>query len=167
MTFDSRLLSQDHHLESFDSGQPALDEWLKREALRAQQQNTARTYVWTRRGEETVVAYYSIVPTEVHRDEVSRAMSGGVTPIPAYLLARLALDSSLHGRGLGPQLLLDALDVIVRASATVAGRLILVDAIGPEAHAFYQRHDFQPIAGSMRLVMKTSTARAALEPGLR
>lgn len=29
-------------------------------------------------------------------------MAGGVTVIPAYLLARLALDVALHGQGLGP-----------------------------------------------------------------
>lgn len=165
MTFASVPLREDQELELFDSGQPVLDEWLRCQALRAQLQDTARTYTWTKQGEIEVLAYYSIVPTQVHRAAVSRAMSGGVSTVPAYLLAKLALDRSLQGRGLGTHLLLDALEVIVRASTAAAGRLILVDAIGPEAHAFYRKHDFQPITGSMRLVMKTSTARAALMLG--
>jgi GNAT superfamily N-acetyltransferase len=89
-------------------------------------------------------------------------MAGGVEVVPAYLLARLALDQSLHGQGLGSELLIDALQVIVAAAETAAGRLILVDAIDDAAHAFYRHHDFVPIAGGRRLAMKVATARAAI-----
>lgn len=83
--------------------------------------------------------------------------------IPAYLLARLAVDRSLHGQGLGSELLYDALDTIVSAAEVAAGRLIVVDAIDETVRGFYRRHDFQPVEGSTdRLVMKTATARKAL-----
>lgn len=160
--YRSQSLDEAHDLAGFESGQPALDEWLKREALRAQRQDTARTYVWTEPAEPKVVAYYSVVPTEVRRDDVSRSMSGGLSTVPAFLLARLALDQSLQGRGLGSQLLLDALEVIVRASTMASGRLIVVDAIDDVAHAFYRHHNFCPVEGGNRLVMKVATARAAL-----
>jgi hypothetical protein len=38
-----------------------------------------------------------------------------------------------------------------------------VDALDDAAHSFYRHHDFQPIQGSRRLVMKVATARAAVE----
>jgi GNAT superfamily N-acetyltransferase len=160
----SRRLTEEHQLDRFDCGHPVLDDWLQREAMRAQRQDTARTYVWTLSTQPWVVAYYSIAPTTVRRGDVSRSMSGGVSVIPAYLLARLALDRQLHGQGLGAELLMDALGVIVKAAGMSAGRLIVVDAIDEAAHAFYTHHDLRPIEGGMRLVMKISTARKLIQP---
>jgi len=85
--------------------------------------------------------------------------------VPGYLLARLALDVSLHGQGLGSELLIDALQVTVAAGDRAGGRLIVVDAIDQEAHDFYRHHGFVPIAGARRLAMKVATARGALEGG--
>lgn len=61
--------------------------------------------------------------------------------------ARLALDASLHGHGYGygAQVLLDALDEVVRAAEIGGGRLIVVDAIDDEAYAFYEHFDFMPV----------------------
>lgn len=156
-------LAEDHETAAFDCGVPSLNGWLRDHALRAQRSDTARTYVWTRPDEWRVVAYYAITPTQVRREEVSSGMSGGVTTVPAYLLARLALDRSLRGQGLGSELLVDALDVIIRATEVAAGRLIVVDAVDEAAHSFYRRHDFHPIKGSSnRLVLKIATVRKAL-----
>ena len=52
---------------------------------------------------------------------------------------------------------------IVAAATNAGGRLIAVDALDDAAHRFYCHHDFQPIQGSRRLVMKIATARAALD----
>lgn len=158
-------LSERHNLSAFSCGVESLDIWLRTHAVRAGRADTARTYVWTEPGSLTVVAYYAIAPTQVRRGDVSRAMTGGISVIPGYLLARLAIDRSLRGRGLGGQLLRDALEVIVSAAAQAAGRLIVVDAIDDVAAAFYRHYDFRPVAGNpRRLVMKITTARQALSP---
>lgn len=156
------LLDEAHDTTRFDCGNIELDTWLQHQALRAQLAGTARTYVWA--DERTVEAYVSIAPTQVTRAEVPRSMSGGYSLIPAYLIAKLAVDRSLHGRGLGAELLVDALEIIVTVADDAGGRLIVVDAIDDSAHSFYLHHDFQPIVGSRRLVMKVATARAALDP---
>ena len=117
----SQVLGDDHHLDAFTCGKDPLDDWLKTQARRAQGAGTARTYVWTRPGSPDVLAYFSIAPTQVVRAEVPAKLTGGYSVIPAYLLARLALDNTLHGQGLGGQLLLDALARIVDA-ATVGRR---------------------------------------------
>lgn len=155
-------LGPDHEVEAFRCGTPPLDDWLRGQALRAQTAGTARTYVWTQAGSPEVLAYYSIAPTQVAREEVTRSLAGGYTVIPGYLLARLALDEHLHGQGMGSELLVDALERIVEAARTGGGRLIVVDAIDEEAHTFYRRHDFVPITGSMRLYLKVATAEAVL-----
>jgi GNAT superfamily N-acetyltransferase len=141
---------------------PSLNQWLTSQARRAQAADTARTYVWANQ-EGDVVAYYPIAPTQLFRAEPSSGLAGGYTVVPAYLLARLALDRSLHGQGYGADLLVDALTTIIHAADTGAGRLIVVDAIDDRAAAFYRCHDFIPVAGTPnRLVMKVTTARKAL-----
>ncbi len=131
--------------------------------MRAHASGTAHTTVWTARDDPVVVAFYAIAPTQFARvDLPSRSLSAGYSQVPGYLIARLGLDSSLHGQGLGTQLLLDALERIVQAAADAGGRLIAVDAIDEEAHRFYHHHGFQPIEASNRLVMKVASARSAL-----
>jgi ribosomal protein S18 acetylase RimI-like enzyme len=72
------------------------------------------------------------------------------------------LDTSVQGRGLGADLLLDALDTICRAATISSGRLIVVDPINAAATAFYAHHGFEPIKGSARMVMLTTRAQATL-----
>ena len=159
----SEALADHHELTRFASGQEGIDAWLRDEATRAQRTGTARTTVWTDGEGPRVVAFHAIAPTQfARRDLPQRSLAAGYTVVPGYLIARLALDRTLQGRGLGTDLLLDALERIVLAAASAGGRLIAVDAIDDRAAAFYRSHDFVPIAGSRRLVMKVATARAAL-----
>jgi predicted N-acetyltransferase YhbS len=155
----SQTLADHHLLDSFTCGVPALDTWLIQHARRADRAGTARTYTWTCPDDPHVVAYFSIAPTQVTRDQVpSRSLAAGYSVIPGYLLARLALDTPLHGQHLGTQLLLDALERIVTAAHTSGGRLIVTDA----THAFYRHHDFIPLPDTNRFYLKISTAQAAL-----
>ena len=157
----SQALTHDHDVSQFDSGNAALDHWLQSDALRAHRAGISRTSVWTAANDRAVVAYYAVAPTQVARiDLPSRSLSSGYSQIPGYLIGRLALDKSLHGQGLGTQLLLDALERIVDAAERAGGPVIVVDAIDDAAHRFYRQHDFRAIEHSNRLVMKLATAAA-------
>ncbi len=79
--------------------------------------------------------------------------------------ARLALDSSLHGQTLGGALLADALERIVEATATIAARFMVVDAIDANAAGFYEHPGFRAIPDTQRLVQKVSDIAAALQHG--
>lgn len=160
----SQALREHHDLSRFASGHQDLDRWLRQEALRAHDAGTAHTTVWTLADDAAVKAFHSIAPTQFARVELpSRALSAGYTTVPGYLIGRLALDESVHGQGLGTQLLLDALEQVVAAAGNAGGRLIAVDAIDDNARGFYLHHGFQPIDGSRRLVMKVATAAAAID----
>jgi len=74
--FLSQLLNDHHGLEEFDSGEPSLDTWLKDHARRAAQQGTASTHVWTVGTTTNVLAFYSVAPTQVARDDVSLSAAG-------------------------------------------------------------------------------------------
>jgi GNAT superfamily N-acetyltransferase len=161
----SERVAEIHDPSKFDSGTPELDLWLRSQALRADRQGTARTYVWTSQGSPLVRAYFSIAPTSVQRAGLPRSASGGHSQIPSYLLAKLALDRRLQGRGLGTELLLDALQRVDAAVSVSGGRLLVVDPAGPQARDFYLHQGFSPITGSDRLFLRTAALRALFGPG--
>ncbi|HEU0132505.1 MAG TPA: GNAT family N-acetyltransferase [Mycobacteriales bacterium] len=151
------------HDRRIDSGNADLDGWLRDHALGAEARRTSRTFVWTDGGR--VVAYYAVSAHRVLRADLPRALGhGSPTEIPAVLLAKLALDRSWHGQGLGGVLLADALTRIVRATEVVAARFVVVDAIDDNAAAFYEHHGFRRVPGDgpARLVQKVSAIAASL-----
>ena len=161
MTFRVEPLTG-HDVSEFSCGDADLDDWLRRHAHTARGQGT-RTYVVVDDA-GVVVGYFAIAPHLLARDDASvRLARGAPDRIPAILLAKLALDSSVQGRGLGSELLVVALGVIVAAAKRAGGRIVLVDATSDDAREFYERHDFERLPGhTHRLVMKLSSVANAL-----
>ena len=60
------------------------------------------------------------------------------------LLARLAVDSTEQGRGLGAALLKDALIRTIQAAEIAGLRAILVHAKDDSAERFYEKFGFEP-----------------------
>jgi predicted N-acetyltransferase YhbS len=162
MTFTLEPLGPDHELGSFDSGNEELDRWLVEHARNATGQGT-RTYVVTDAGR--VAGYFAIAPHTIDREVLPKSQGRGAPrQIPAVLLAKLALDRSVQGQGLGSELLVVALETIVEAARRAGGKVVVVDAIDDDAAAFYERHDFVSTpSGPHRLVRKLSTIAKALE----
>ena len=149
---------------ALDSGEPSMDTWLSEHAAGAEARRVARTFVWTTE-DQTVRAYYSLTGHRIVRDELPKSIGrGSPSEVPAVMLARLALDKSLHGQGLGGVLLADALERIVVATQIVAARIVVVDALHEPAAAFYEHYGFKRIPGTLRLVQKISDVAAALKP---
>lgn len=162
MDLVSESLVEAHDLDRFCCGRQALDDWLKRSARHAQAMNTGRTFVW-HAGDRVVVAYYTLAAHLVARERVPKRIGrGSPDVIPAVLLARLALDRTLHGTGLGGELLWDALERAWAASRQAGARLVVVDAVDDEAASFYEHYGFSRIPGAARLVQKISDIEAAL-----
>jgi len=162
--FVTEVLTAEHVLDMFDSGEAETDLWLRRNALRAQAQGSARTRVLTRVGHRRVSGYYAITPHDTHRDGVPSAGAGGLQVVAGYLIARLAVDRSLRGQGIGAELLLDALVTIASAAQTVGGRLVVVGAVDERAVGFYEHHGFIRIGASPRLYMKISRIQSSFTP---
>jgi GNAT superfamily N-acetyltransferase len=159
---------QRHDADHFDSGEPTLDEWLRRHAAGADARRTARTFVWTRtmgptQDRSKVLAYYSLTGHRLVREELPRRLGrGSPDEIPAVLLARLAVDRHAQGQGLGGAVLADAMARVVEATSIVAARFVVVDALHANAAAFYEHHGFSRIPDTLRLTQKISDIAAAL-----
>lgn len=163
MAFTSEGLREHHDRSHFDSGNPELDSWLREHALHASAMNTGRTFVW-HRGNRVVVAYFTLAAHLIARETLrKRTGRGSPSVIPAILLARLALDRSLRGQGLGAELLWDALARAVAANRHAAARVVVVDAVDEHAASFYEHFGFERVPGQPnRLVQKISSIEAAL-----
>lgn len=123
----------------FTSGAAELDEWLRQYAWQNQRANNATTYVSHFGG--TVVGYYAITVASYDRAGApSSLVKGAPAQVPCILLARLAVDESWQGKGVGAALLLDALRRTVFISGSVGARLFLVHARDEAAQTFYMRH---------------------------
>jgi len=133
-----------HMLDSFDCGKDELNRFLKRQAWTNQQANSAQTYVLTQ--DLAVVGYYSLAAGAVTHDAATERVKKGQArhPIPVILLARLAVDRSLQGKGIGPALLKDALVRTASAAATIGARALLVHAKDDNAKTFYEHFNFEP-----------------------
>jgi GNAT superfamily N-acetyltransferase len=83
--------------------------------------------------------------------------------VPLLLVGRLALDRDFQGRGLGTELLVDALRRCLSASEIAGVRGIVAHAIDDDAVDFYRRHGFQlsPL-GERVMLVPIETARALL-----
>lgn len=154
-------LSPLHDLDGFQSGVESLDNWLKRHGRHNQAEGGSRTFVVCM--DRRVVGYYSLAAGSL----LSGAATGRVkrnmpNPIPVVLLGRLAIDRSMQGRGLGGDLLRDAVLRALAAGEAIGVRAILVHAISPEAKAFYERHGFKasPVDPMMLMVTLAEAERA-------
>jgi GNAT superfamily N-acetyltransferase len=137
------LLTQQHDGSGFQSGEPALDDWLRQRAWSNQQAAASRTYVVCPTGSLTVIGYAALSMGQILAVDVTGAMRRNMPRvIPAVLLGRLAIAREWQGKGLGQALLADVVARSQRASAVVSARLVIVHAISPSAETFYLRHGF-------------------------
>ena len=159
------LLTKNHDRSAFDCGVAALNDYLKRFALQNQKKNAARTYVATRG--DRVVGYYTLAYGSVASEEAPPRVTAGLAryPIPIILLARLGVDLSERGQGLGEGLLKDALLRTLQAADIAGLRAILVHAKDAAAKAFYERYGFEPSPiDPYHLFLKISDIKASLAP---
>ena len=157
-------LASHHDLGSFDSGNDALDGWLRRHALAAQQMDSARTFVVTRG--DRIVGYFSLAMGSVLRANAPTKLVRGLPayPVGMVLLARLAVDQREQGKGVGALLLSEALRKAVAAGEAAAARLVVVDAVDDDAVPFYERFGFVSAPGHrQRLYRRMKDVRASLD----
>jgi GNAT superfamily N-acetyltransferase len=100
-------LSAEHDLTIFDCGESALNDWLKHRALK-NESRFSRTYVVCE--DKRVVGYFCISAGAVERAAVPNKLKRNAPDIiPVSVIGRLAVSASHAGKGLGADLLADAL----------------------------------------------------------
>lgn len=133
-------LADGHHLDDFQCTSPELAKWLIHRARRNHQEGACKCFVvCDERG--NVVGYYALAAGAVSREispgSIRRNMPD---PVPAAVLARLAVHANWVNRGIGRGLLKDALQRTLQLASQIGLRAMLCHAIDEEAKAFYLKH---------------------------
>jgi len=152
-------LSADHDLTQFSCGEPSLDHWLRVRALQNEMSGASRTYVVC--ANSRVAGYYAIAAGAVaHTEATTRVKRNMPDPVPVILIGRLATDSSFQGRGIGADLLRDAVLRTLRAAEIAGIRAILVSAISESAKRFYEKYGLISSSAKPQTLMITLTEAA-------
>lgn len=131
-----------HDVNAFDCGAKALNAFLQKHALTNQKSGSAQTYLALYG--QTVVGFYSLTFGQVEYGGAPERLREGLPryPVPILLLARLAVDTEWHGKGLGSGMLKDALFRTLHAADIAGIRAVVVHAKNDNARLFYENLGF-------------------------
>ena len=158
-------LADGHQLVDFDSGEPWLDDWLKRRAAKNQANGSSRTYVVCER--QAVIGYYCLAAGAIGRAEAPSAIKRNrPDPIPVLVLGRLAIHKDHHQKGIGTALLRDAILRAIQAAEIAGITALLVHAISEQAKRFYRSRGFieSPIKPMTMCLMLATAEQSLKEP---
>jgi GNAT superfamily N-acetyltransferase len=131
-------ITAEHDLTAFDCGETALNDWLRDRALQ-NENRFSRTYVVC--DGKRVVAYFCISAGAVERKSAPRKIRRNAPDtIPVSIIGRLAVSRDHAGRGLGADILSDALRRIAIASQSIGIGAVLIHAKDERAKHFYMKY---------------------------
>lgn len=144
-TLKIEKLQRGHKVDDFDCGREALNRFLSRYAFQNQQAEASQTYVAL--SEERVIGFYTLVVGQVEYASAHERLTKGLArhPVPIMLLARLAIETTWQGCGLGSGLLKDAMQRTVQAADIAGIRAFAVHAKDDDARSFYEHFGFTPL----------------------
>lgn len=154
-----------HDRKAFNCGVPPLNDFLRTKAAKHQAQRVSRTFVLAdAAAPQRILGFYSLSNCQIARDDLSdkeemRALPRH--PVPAVLLARLAVDRGQQGNRLGQWLLMDAIKRCALVGQQSGVYALVVDAKDDAAKRFYQRFGFIAITD------RPMTLWLPLETGLK
>ena len=164
--FHIEPLTRGHDRASFDCGEPALNEFIKRHARQNQDRRIGRTYVAAEADGVRVVGFYTIASASIRPHDLPEPERRRLPRhrVPMVQLARLAVDSTATGQGLGEALLYHALELATRAADMIGIFGVEVYAKHETAAAFYRRFGFVPLEDDrLHLYLPIQTALTLVE----
>lgn len=157
-------------LKSFDCGEAGMNNFLHRSAEKHMGKSISSTFVLPvikegiipgKNGKSPIAAYYTLTQTVISRDGIPHHSGLPKYPIPAFLLARLAVDKTRQGEGLGELTLVTALRRARECTAFpgVSSYGLVIDVLNERAMAFYESFDtFERMSdGDRRLFISNKT----------
>lgn len=129
-------LNQHHDLSKFSCGVEDLDEFLKEDALKQQEQNLNVTYLAIHESE--IIGYVSILADKIECKQIDNTIESKYKNYPAIKIGRLAVNEKYKGLGIGNEILASICELIKEISEEIGVSFITVDAYF-NARAFYQK----------------------------
>jgi GNAT superfamily N-acetyltransferase len=160
-------ISKRHDRESFDCGDEALNEFLRRFARKSHERGGAKTFLAIDDTDKnTILGFYSLSPASVDYARTPEIVKRGLArhDVPGFRLARLAVDHRFQGRGIGGQLLLAAGRRCLLAASEVGGVVLVIDAKNERVAAWYGIYGAVPLLDApLTLLLPLAIIEAALK----
>jgi len=167
MAWHEEPIHKRHNRETFDCGEAALNEFLRRYARKSHELGGAKTFLAIDDTEDKyILGFYSLSPASVAYARTPDAAKRGLArhDVPGFRLARLAVDRRFQGQGIGGQLLLAAGRRCLRAAAEVGGVVLVIDAKNERVAEWYASYGAVPLLDApLSLLLPLATIEAALK----
>lgn len=163
-----------HDRENFECGVDQVDNYFKKTANKLRKAGNTSVYVMVGSNGD-VAGFYAMNAHAVHYEDLPnryKRTAPGHGSIPAVYISMIGRDVRYNGRGIGEDLLIDALCRASRASGSgYAAAVIMLDVLDcgnaertAKRKAIYERFQFQSLASdSLRMFMPMGTADALRE----
>jgi GNAT superfamily N-acetyltransferase len=154
-----------HERGEFSCGKAPLDAFLRTLVSQYEKRGLGKTFVAVERDHKRVLGYYTLASGAVPFERLPRKAARKLPkhPVPVVLLARLAVDQSIQGKGLGALLLTDALKRSLDLSRKLGIHAVEVEA---EAKAFYEKVGFIPLLDTpLHLYLPLATIEREFDEG--
>jgi len=145
-------LDRSHEREEFCCGKAPLDEFLRALVSQYEKRRLGRTYVAVLPTQKRVWGYYTLASGSFPFQNLPKGIAKKLPkhPVPVVHIGRLAVDQSIHGQGLGKELLKDAFQRCLALSDQLGVFAVEVLAIDAEARDFYLKYGFQSLPDNER-----------------
>lgn len=159
-------IAKTHDRESFDCGDAAINDFLRRHARKSHVQGGAKTFLAIDDADgQKILGFYSVSPASIAFDRTPKLITRGLArhEVPVFRLARLAVARSVQGCGLGGQLLLAAGRRCLLAASQTGGVALLIDAKTERVAEWYAGYGVIPLLDApLSLLLPFKTIHAAL-----
>lgn len=159
-------ISKKYDRQAFDCGDDELNTFLHRYARKSHALGGAKTFLAIDAIDgKTILGFYSLAPASVAYDRTPVLIKRGLArhEVPMFRLARLAVDCSIQGQGLGGQLLLAAGRRCLRVASQAGGVALLIDAKDERIARWYAGYGAVPLLDApLSLVLPLKTIHTAL-----
>jgi GNAT superfamily N-acetyltransferase len=162
-------IAKRHERAHFDCGDPDLNLYLHRYARQNHESGGAKCFVAVPSDAPArILGFYTLSPASIEYGRTPALAKKGLGryEVPVFRLGRLAVDKTVHGRGLGGALLLRAVDRCIRVAQDVGGVALLIDAKNDRAARWYESYgvlamDDAPLSLVLPLVVGLDALRRA------
>jgi len=135
-------LNDFHDLTQFNCGEVSIDEYLIKNARKAQKNKHAVVYVSCFAGSNIVAAYYTLSSGSIAREHVVPRSLQRNSPNshPVTILGRMGVTVTAQGYGFSVDLLQDAIGRCISASEVIATSALIVHPLTDRLADFYASH---------------------------
>lgn len=136
-------LAAHHQRAVFDCGEPALNDFLQRQAGQLERRGFGKTYVSLGEPGSHIAGFVTVSVGQIQTLQLPPELKLPRYPAPVFRIGRLAVDQGSKGRGIGHQLMSFALQMALEFSQQAGLYAVVVDAKHANAKRFYDRLGFR------------------------